>query len=73
LRKQKLHFLNPVLGYLSLDVLNLPTRLREEPLFEAEKTDLTITAERLRELTSSLFAVISILKNPPENPWQLVM
>jgi hypothetical protein len=42
-------------------------------LFEAEKTDLTIAAERLRELTNSLFGVISILKNPPENQWKLVL
>jgi len=42
-------------------------------LSDRKNADLIITAERLRELTNSLFAVISILKNPPENPWQLVM
>jgi hypothetical protein len=42
-------------------------------LFEPQNSDLFIKAERLRGLTNSLFSVISILKNPPENPWQFVM
>jgi hypothetical protein len=40
---------------------------------EMEKNmDLLIVAERLRELTDSLFSTISILKNPPENAGKYV-